>query len=563
MFIPPAMPSSPSSPELVHSEPNPNPIPEPEPNPESNTSHNAPSSPPQTTTNKPPPTAAEIAARYILQSPPLSFAPKPLSTSEVTAAFGVIDDLPSLTDEEQKPLSSILTTSSGDQFSGTSWWSNQLETGISALADLADLANPSDDDFGYQGYSIHTNLASYNSRKPFEIDNGGWSPVDYGYNFNNFFATASSPRSPSLKSVGAGITNMGNTCFMSAILQCFTHTVQMFLGLRYCTHASSCDVEGFCVICAFRDHLDDALERSRSPIVPRELVKNLNYFSAGFVIGNQEDAHEFMQYALNKLKRGFPVGEENLIDQIFGGRLVSKLRCCCCGHSSDKFEPLIDMSLEIEHVSTIQQALESFTKVEKMDGKFICSDCNQEVTMEKQLMLDKAPSVAAFHLKRFLKDGDSVKKIDKYVDFSKELDLKPYTCGSSSGDNVLLKYELYAVVEHRGPSPNSGHYFSFVRSAPDKWYLMDDDKVSSVSEEEVLNRKAYILFYAQQGTPWFSSIVENEETAPKSKYLHNKYGFDCDNNGEKDDNDSTDANYDNCVSDMDEECDSGMQDVSP
>lgn len=38
----------------------------------------------------------------------------------------------------------------------------------------------------------------------------------------------------------AGIANMGNTSFMNAILQCFTHTVQMFLGLRYCTHASSC-----------------------------------------------------------------------------------------------------------------------------------------------------------------------------------------------------------------------------------------------------------------------------------------------------------------------------------
>ena len=48
-------------------------------------------------------------------------------------------------------------------------------------------------------------------------------------------------------------------------------------------------------------------------------------FSAGFVRGNQEDAHEFMQCALNKLQRGFPVGEENLIDQIFGGLLVSKV----------------------------------------------------------------------------------------------------------------------------------------------------------------------------------------------------------------------------------------------
>jgi len=122
--------------------------------------------------------------------------------------------------------------------------------------------------------------------------------------------------------------------------------------------------------------------------------------------------------------------------------VIIQLRCCSCGHSSDKFEPLIDMSLEIEHVSTIQQALESFTMVEKMDGKFTCSDCNQEVTMEKQLLLDKAPSVAAFHLKRFLKDGDSVKKIDKYVDFSKELDLKPYTSGSSS-DNVSLEFLLH------------------------------------------------------------------------------------------------------------------------
>jgi len=88
--------------------------------------------------------------------------------------------------------------------------------------------------------------------------------------------------------------------------------------------------------------------------------------------------------------------------------------------------------------------------VEKMDGKFTCSGCNQEVTMEKQLLLDKAPSVAAFHLKRFLKDGDSVKKIDKYVGFSKELDLKPYTSGSSS-DNVSCN-SFYTFI----------HFFKFL-----------------------------------------------------------------------------------------------------
>jgi hypothetical protein len=34
----------------------------------------------------------------------------------------------------------------------------------------------------------------------------------------------------------AGIKNMRNTCFMSAILECFTHISQFVIGIRYCTH---------------------------------------------------------------------------------------------------------------------------------------------------------------------------------------------------------------------------------------------------------------------------------------------------------------------------------------
>lgn len=119
--------------------------------------------------------------------------------------------------------------------------------------------------------------------------------------------------------------------------------------------------------------------------------------------------------------------------------VIIQLRCCCCGHTSDTFEPIIDLSLEIEDVSTIQCALESFTMVEKMDSKFTCSSCNEVVTMEKQLMLDKAPSVAAFHLKRFKKDGNTVKKVDSHVYFTKDLDLQPYTSANGS-DIVSLKF---------------------------------------------------------------------------------------------------------------------------
>ena len=115
-----------------------------------------------------------------------------------------------------------------------------------------------------------------------------------------------------------------------------------------------------------------------------------------------------------------------------------QLRCCNCGHISDTYEPLIDLSLEIEDVDTLPCALESFTKVEKIEDpemKFTCDNCKEEVSVEKQLLLDQVPLVAAFHLKRFKTDGTYVEKIDKHVEFPLELDLLPYT-KEREDDNV-------------------------------------------------------------------------------------------------------------------------------
>ena len=81
-------------------------------------------------------------------------------------------------------------------------------------------------------------------------------------------------------------------------------------------------------------------------------------------------------------------------------------------------------------MDSLPSALESFTKVEKiedLEAKFRCENCKEEVSVEKQLMLDQAPSVATFHLKRFKTEGAFVEKIDKHVIFPLELDLQPYT----------------------------------------------------------------------------------------------------------------------------------------
>lgn len=255
--------------------------------------------------------------------------------------------------------------------------------------------------------------------------------------------------------------------------------------------------------------------------MPLKLVDNLNNISSSLQRYQQEDAHEFLQCLLDRLDsfylmnqdKGSHSPDDNLVKHVFGGYLISKLRCCNCGHISDTYEPLIDLSLEIEDVDTLPCALESFTKVEKIEDpemKFTCDNCKEEVSVEKQLLLDQVPLVAAFHLKRFKTDGTYVEKIDKHVEFPLELDLLPYT-KEREDDNVELKYELYAIVEHTGFSSTSGHYFSYIRSSPDTWHRLDDSKVTSVPEDYVLHQEAYILFYARQGTPWFSSLMQTQK----------------------------------------------------
>jgi ubiquitin C-terminal hydrolase len=111
-----------------------------------------------------------------------------------------------------------------------------------------------------------------------------------------------------------------------------------------------------------------------------------------------------------------------------------QLRCCSCGFASDRSDPIADLSLGLENVDALSSALEYFTRVENLDGKFKCDSCKEEVSKDQQYMFDQTPTIAAFHLKRFKSDGIFYEKIDKYISFPLELDLQPYTILNENND---------------------------------------------------------------------------------------------------------------------------------
>nr|XP_019067536.1 ubiquitin carboxyl-terminal hydrolase 20-like [Solanum lycopersicum] len=223
----------------------------------------------------------------------------------------------------------------------------------------------------------------------------------------------------------------------------------------------------------------------------------LKDFSCYFNFNQQQDAHEFLQCFLNQLETCcyYLETKDNVVKEAFGGRFMSKLRCCNCGHSSITREPLIDISLEIEGIDSVPAAFESFTKIEKIE--FYCKRCKTYGPFEKQLLVDQAPTVAALHLKRFKNNGLVSQKVENHVSFPLELDILLYT---NNINNV--------IIVHSGPSISSGHYYIFIRCAPNEWYKFNDEKVDYVQEDLVLAENAYILLYTKKGTLWFADYVE-------------------------------------------------------
>ncbi|KAM4073086.1 hypothetical protein ACB094_11G190500 [Castanea mollissima] len=126
------------------------------------------------------------------------------------------------------------------------------------------------------------------------------------------------------------------------------------------------------------------------------------------------------------------VYEKSLVHKIFGGRLRSQVKCLQCSYCSNKFDPFLDLSLEIVQADSWHKAVANFTAAEQLDGgerQYQCQQCKQKVRALKQLTVHKAPYVLAIHLKRF-HSHDPGQKIKKKVHIGLTIDLKPFVSGS-------------------------------------------------------------------------------------------------------------------------------------
>ncbi|XP_020177040.1 uncharacterized protein [Aegilops tauschii subsp. strangulata] len=136
-----------------------------------------------------------------------------------------------------------------------------------------------------------------------------------------------------------------------------------------------------------------------------------------------------------------------------------------------------------------------------------------------QYRITKAAPILTIQLKRFdYSHTDKADKLEEHVSFQDTLDMTKFM-DPGQAEDVEYKYRLVAVIVHSGPKLHEGHNFAYVRasqiggqqqesSGTPSWFCANDESITQVSLQQVLECQAYMLFYERVELPKAEPVVE-------------------------------------------------------
>ena len=207
---------------------------------------------------------------------------------------------------------------------------------------------------------------------------------------------------------------------------------------------------------------------------------------------------EYNNYIKSKNKE---MDSDYRMDDLFYICFINEKKCKNCNNVKFFFEETVGLKLNFryinkeEEIDLTQLINDNFKLWNDIESSFPCERC-QKNKFSIKTRIARLPKILIILLQKT--NEDESKKIPWIVNFEDKLDLKDIV-----KDTLIFKkgetlYSIFAINNHYGYSPRSGHYSSQIYIEHFKTWFNFNDTITSISDEPKPNLNNYALIYKKE-----------------------------------------------------------------
>jgi len=293
-----------------------------------------------------------------------------------------------------------------------------------------------------------------------------------------------------------GLTNLGNTCFYNATLNCLLRCKMLINKLKDYKQVDEVLADGNKkekpvsqkLLKYLQITIEDYYIKDYVEIGPTLLFRSYRNMNPSYISGTQDCALQCLTYFIDNFIDASKI-EDIHIAELFDCGLKSEITCPLCQNKTVSNAPEKIITLPIKGQKTFESSMNLFLSDEKLDddNKYNCEKCNLKVNANKKLIINKTPEYLFFALKRFeyeyIKERDMT-RVSKITD--------EITMPNNTTINGIV-YELKGCIFHLG-GIGGGHYI-YYHKFDNQWVEFNDSIVCNENNIDKVINKGYVYLY--------------------------------------------------------------------